>query len=354
MFQQFTTIAVLAMALGMAPAASAESERIMLTEAQQARLGVQTGDAQMADRQALVVVPGRISTPLDAMLTVPAPFAGIVQAIQALEGAEVNAGDVLLSITSNDYLETQARHAQAMAEFKVLKASAERLKTLAGEGVVAEARAEAAEADAARAKAELAATKRLLAQVKPAEGHKGAYNLIAPKDARIAELTVMPGEMIDMLDSAVVLEDAGNLWVEAELPSRFLGQTSAGEKVSLQPSGIEAEIIAIGRTVDQKSRSVTVRARLDANDGLRPGQSVQVTIFGRVEAGALSVPREAVVRLAGGEVVFLAEGGGYRIVPVTVLSRGVDKAIIKGEISPGAKVATRALTELKALALEGE
>ncbi len=354
MVRHFTTVAALSLALAVAPAVSAEGGQIALSKTQEVHLGVRTGGVEAASRQALVVVPGRVTTPLDARLTVAAPFAGVVQAIHVLEGGDVKAGDVLLTITSNDFLEAQTRHAQAQADYRAMKASADRLKTLSEEGVVAAAKAEVAEADAARAKAELAAARRLLDRAKPVSGQKGVYSLIATKDATIAQLDVMPGEMIHSLDGAVVLESAGALWVEAELPSRFLGQTTTGEKVTLQPSGAVAKIIAIGRTVDPQSRSVTVRAQLEANDGLHPGQSVQVTIFGGVEGGALSVPRDAVVRFSGGDVVFVAEAGGYRIVPVTVLSRGSDKAIVRGALSKGAKVAVSALTELKALALEGE
>jgi len=354
MVQHFTRLAALSLVLAMAPAVSAEGDQIALSKTQETHLGVRTGDVLAADRQALAVVPGRVTVPLDARLTVAAPFAGVVQAIHVLEGSEVKAGDVLLTITSNDYLEAQARHVQARADYRALKASADRLATLSREGVVAAARAEAAEADAARAKAELAVARRLLGRATPVSEQKGVYSIIAPKDATIAQLDVMPGEMIHSLDGALVLESAGALWVEAELPSRFVGQTSTGEKVTLQPSGAEAKIIAIGRTVDPQSRSVTVRAQLEANNGLRPGQSVQVTVFGGVEGGALSVPRASVVRLSGEDVVFVANDGGYRVVPVTVLSRGADNAIVRGALLQNAKVAISALTELKALALEGQ
>ncbi|MFC4348056.1 efflux RND transporter periplasmic adaptor subunit [Kordiimonas lipolytica] len=354
MLQHYTVAAVLSLALAVAPTVSAEGGQIALSQTQQARLGVQTGDVQAAERQALVVVPGRITPPLDARLAVAVPFAGIVQAIHVLEGANVKTGDSLLTVASNDFLEAQARLSRAQADYRALKSAAERLKTLSREGVVALGRAEAAEAEATRANAELAATRRMLDSAKPVAGQKGTYSLVAPHDATIAQLQVMPGEMIHTLDSAVVLEGTGALWVEAELPSRFLGKITLGDMVSLQPSGAGAKIIAIGRTVDPQSRSVTVRAELDRNDSLRPGQSVQVTVFGVAEEGAFSVPRDAVVRLAGGDAVFVAERGGYGVVPVTVLSRGAHQAIVTGPLSAGAKVAISALTELKALALEGD
>lgn len=345
-------IAATAMALALGPiSASAQDGPILLSQTQVASLGIRHADVRPAERQPLVVVPGRITAPLDARLTMAAPFAGTVLSVHTLEGAKVNAGEELLVIASNDYLVAQARHTQAEAEYRTLKASVDRLKVLVDEGVVAEARLQATEAEAARARAELATTARLLAQVKPADGGQGAYILVAPKDATIARLPVMPGDMVDALDGAVVLDDAGALWLEAELPARFLDQVMVGDMARLDTYGTVGKIIAVGRVVDRQSRSVTVRAALDNPASLKPGQSVQATILGAAQTGSLSVPRDALIRLAGKDVVFLLAGGGYRPVSVEVLSRGADEAIVTGSLAAGEQVAVSGLTELKALAM---
>ncbi|WP_417450622.1 efflux RND transporter periplasmic adaptor subunit [Kordiimonas sp.] len=353
MFRCLMAATVMVLALGPMSAATGE-EFIHLSDTQIARLGIAHGEVRAGERQQLTVVPGRITAPLDALLTMAAPFAGTVLSVQTLEGAKVSAGADLLVIASNEYLAVQSRHAQAAADYRALKASADRLKTLSDEGIVAEARLQAKEAEAARATVELEATARLLEQVKPVQGQQGAYSLVAPKDATIAQLSVMPGDMIDALDGAVVLEDAGALWLEAELPARFMGQVTVGDTARLEAYGIAGKIIAVGRVVDRQSRSVTVRAALESHAALKPGQSVQAMILSAAQAGSLSVPRDAIVRLAGDEVVFLLTANGYQPIPVTVLSRGVNEAIVTGNLTKGAKVAVSGLTELKALALEGQ
>jgi cobalt-zinc-cadmium efflux system membrane fusion protein len=319
-----------------------------------ASLGIRHADTRPATLQPLVVVPGRITAPLDARLSVTAPFAGTVLSVQVLEGASVNAGEALLVIASNEYLSAHARHTQAQADYWALKASVERLRILSEEGVVARARLQATEAEAARARADLEATARLLAQVKPVEGLHGAYSLVAPKDATVARLPVVPGDMLDALDGAVVLEDEGALWLEAELPARFLTQVAPGDAVRLEAYDVEGKIIAVGRVVDRQSRSVMVRAALDSHTTLRPGQSVQATVLSMAQAGTLSVPRVALVRLAGNEIVFLLADDGYHPIVVNVLSRGAEEAVIAGDVPEGAKVAVSGLTELKALAMEDQ
>lgn len=352
MFPRLITAALAVGMLGFMPV-SAEDNQIALSEKQIERLGVQYADVEIASRQALAVVPGRITSPLDARLTVAVPFSGTVLTVDVLEGAEVKAGQSLLTIASNDYAQALAQYKQAEAEYRAQKASADRLKSLAEVGIVAAARAETAAAKARQAEAGLELSGSLLANAKQIEGGKGSYSLVAPKSATVAELQVRPGDMIDTLDSAIAMEYAETLWLEADLPARFLDQTAVGEEVRLEASGVEGKIIAIGRIVDQYSRSVTVRAALNSSTGLLPGQSMQATIFGAVQAGALSVPRDALVRLSGMDVVFVVSPTGFTSVPVQVLSRDADKAIIVSEIGQGAKVAVSGLTELKALALEG-
>lgn len=353
MFRRLMAVTVMSFALGIVPAVAQEGQ-IRLSTAQVERLGIRHAEASLAGRQPLAVVPGRITAPLDARLTMAAPFAGTVLSVAALEGSKVFAGDELLVIASNEYLAAQSRLSQTVADYGAQKASLDRLQVLSDEGIVARARVEAAEAAAASTKAELRAMKQLLAQVKPVPAQQGAYSLVAPREATIAQLAVMPGDTVNTLDSAVVLDDAGALWLEAELPSRFLGLVSAGDTVKLDAYGVAGNVIAVGRVVDRQSRSVTVRATLDDHATLKPGQSVQATIFGTAPEGALSVPRKALVRLAGNDVVFALGDGSYQPVAVNVLSRGADEAIITGNLTEGAKVAISGLTELKALAMEGQ
>ena len=58
--------------------------------------------------------------------------------------------------------------------------------------------------------------------------------------------------------------------------------------------------------------------------------------------------------MAGKEIVFVLTEDGYQPVEVTVFSRGADDAVVAGGLVPGAKVAISGLTELKALAMEGQ
>lgn len=353
MFRCLVIATVLSSALGTFPAA-AQEQQIRLSAAQVARLGIGHGEASVATRQPLAVMPGRITAPLDARLTMAAPFAGTVLSVGALEGAGVHAGDELLVIASNDYLAAQSRYSRVVADYQALTASVLRLRTLSDEGIVARARLETAEAELAGAEAEREAMAQLLAQVKPVRGQQGAYSLVAPREAIIAQLAVTPGDTVGTLDGAVVIESAGDLWLEAALPSRLLGQVSVGDAVTLETYGVEGRVIAVGRVIDQHSRAVTLRAVMDGHPELNPGQSVQATIFAAAPEGTLSVPRAALVRLTGKDIVFVLTEGGYQSVDVTVFSRGADDAIVAGRLAPGARVAVSGLTELKALAMEGQ
>ena len=329
------------------------AQQIDLTATQIKRLGIQTHAAEVAETLNLTTIPGRVTAPLHTRVAIAVPFGGTVLSVDVLEGAKTERNKPLLTIASSEYLNAQTALSQHETEFRVAQASAERLRKLASEGIVSETRAEQAEADAAQITVALAAMHSRLAHTKPAPNQAGAYRLMAQNNVTVATLTVNPGDPIEALQTVIVLQASDQLWLQASLPATTAKLVRVGDRVAASPGDIQGEVIAVGLNIDPVSRSVMLRANIDKADGARPGQNVLATLIGQAPAGALIIPRTALVRLNGTYVVFVAQNGGFQVVPANVLSRGPDRATIMAPIGAGDQLAISGLTELKALAQQG-
>jgi len=331
-------------------AGQAQAQQINLSPSQIERLGIQAQPAEAAKLLSLATIPGRITAPLDAQLAIAVPFRGTVLTVDVLEGAKVVNGKSLLSIASNDYLNARTELMQHEAEYHMARASADRLRILSIEGIAAESRAEEAEARAAQIEVALKAMRSRLSQTKATPDQAGIYRLISLGNATVATLVTNPGESVEALETAVVLKASDRVWLEALLPAALATKVQPGDSVSISPGNKQGKVIAVGLNVNPISRSVVLRAEIDKSSDLRPGQNVLATIIGQAPPDAVMVPREALVKLANNDVIFVARGGGFDIVPVNILARGKETATIEGPIAPADYVATTGLTALKALA----
>lgn len=348
MFLRLATATVLLASI-FAPRALAQ--QIDLSAVQIERLGIRVQSAEITQMLSLATIPGQIAAPLDARLAVAVPFGGTVLTVDVLEGSTVENGKSLLSIVSRDYLNARADLAQLEAEYSMARALADRLRKLTAAGIAAETRAEAAEATTVQIEAALNAVRSSLLQTETATGQASTYRLVALSTARVATLAVTPGESVEALETAIVLQASERLWLEAPLSAALAARVRLGDSISLSPGNGKGKVIAVGLNVDPKSRSVILRAEIEeGSSDARPGQNVLATIFTQAPSGTLSVPRQALVRLAGNDVVFAVRSGGFEVVPVNILARGRENAAIMGPIAAGSLVAASGLTELKALA----
>jgi cobalt-zinc-cadmium efflux system membrane fusion protein len=318
-----------------------------VTPQQVQRLGIRTAPVQPAAHQAGVSVLGRVTPAPDARVPVSAPFAGTVRSLVGLEGTLVRKGAVLAVIVSADMHAAQAKLRGQAAHARSAKAAADRARALVAEGIAPASRAEEAEADAAAASAELAALQSATARASGAAG--GEYRLLAPVDGRVAAISVSAGDQVTAMQPVLVMDTGDGVWVEAALPASMIGRVAAGDGVKVEGGPATGVVAAAGTSIDPKTRSATVRARLTDPAGLVTGQTVRMSIFRKAQGGSFNIPRNAVVQLASGMAVFVARAGGFEVVPVQVLARGAQEATVTGRLRAGDRVAQSGVSELKVL-----
>lgn len=331
--------AVAALTLSAAPALAAGP--IALSAAQEKAMGVTLTNARPVSGAPLAAVPATVTPPLNDRRVIAAPFAGTVLRVHVLEGQAVRAGTPLVTLFSREALAVSSELAQNQAELGVAEAAARRTRQLASEGVIAGARAEEAEARAAQARAMVGERRRLLAG---AGGRSGEYVLRAPIEGRVASLGVQPGAGLEAMAPAVVIDRADRLWIEARVSPAIAQKTKIGHPVRV--GAANGRVVAVGTSMDPRTRSLTLRAELDAAAGLVPGQTVTAILMSPAPAGAQTIPRAALVRDVAGARVFVKTAAGYQSQAVTVVGAAGSEAVVTG-LPAGARVAATGAAQLK-------
>ena len=328
-------------------AAAAQARIVPITPQQMQRLGIRTSEARPAATQPGISVLGRVTPAPDSRIPVSAPFAGSVQSLIKLEGQAVKKGEALAVIASADAGAAAGRLQGQEAQYRNAKAAADRARALVKEGIAPQSRAEEAVAAEEAAAAELAASRSAMARASRLA--EGGYRLISPQSGRIASVDVHVGDQVAAMAPVMTIDTRSELWLEGALPASAVGRVAPGDTVRVDGmASVTGEVVAVGASIDPKTRSATMRARLNAPGALVGGQTVRLTVLQRAGENDLTLPRAAVVDLGGSPAVFVQRQGGFEAVPVRVLARGPADATVRGRLAAGDRAAISGLSELKA------
>ncbi|MEO7200041.1 MAG: efflux RND transporter periplasmic adaptor subunit, partial [Dokdonella sp.] len=325
--------ALLLLAL-LAPAVQAQTP-ITLDADQQRLLGVHSAVAVPAPHLVLPHLSATVEAAFDATAVVTAPYAGTVTRVLQLEGAQVNAGQVLARIQSRDVLSLEAASVRAGSEAQLARSQAQRDQQLVDEGIIAASRAQGSAARAAQANAsQREASLGLKLAPRPADAAPGEYELRAPVAGRILQRHVVPGQSIEALASAFLIGSGDAVDVSIRVHAAQAAQIERGTIVSIDGSAASCEIIAAALAADVSTQSVLMRARCENASDLMPGQHVQASISPQAPDGAIEIPRTALIRIDQVAGIYVQSGDSYQHVAVEVLGTTGDNVIVRGEI-PG-------------------
>jgi HlyD family secretion protein len=305
------------------------------------RVTVHPGDAVMAGQVVARVAPPA-SPPLDARTRSEA-----TARLAAAQGAEAEATAAL----------ARARVAAGQGERDL-----DRARELARQGSTASADAEAAEA-AARVRAEEArmagaALLRAGAEVAAARaalqtGGPGGrtVEVRAPARGMVLRVPRESGGPVAAGTPLVEVGDVAALEVVVDLPTADAVRVRPGQAARLTGWGGSAVLEARVRLVEpgaftkvsplgveEQRVNVLLDPRGPGWDALGDGYAADVAVVVREHADAVRVPSSALFSAAGGDALFLVDGGRARLVRVEVAGRAAGLAALARGLEPGARV----------------
>jgi len=181
----------------------------------------------------------------------------------------------------------------------------------------------------------------------------------------VVERNVVIGQLVDATTNAFKVINTNTVWVDGQIYEKdiakinrktnalFTSETYRNEKFN-------GRIIYIGQTVDEQTRTITVRSEFsNANNKLRPQMYGELKIPVGVNAKAIMIPAEAVVKEAEQEYAFVQTSDSTFEQRKVITGSSVDNRIeIKEGLREGEKVVSKGVfylkSELKKEELEGD
>jgi RND family efflux transporter MFP subunit len=320
---------------------------------------VRHGEIQDA-RRFLGEVAALEETPLGARIV------SQVLAVNVREGDRVRRGQALIELDSRELEDAAASSEAAIAAASETVAAAEQAyaaerDAAARDQVLVEARAipreqwDRSQASLAAAKARLEASRAQLTSARRASDtartRRGFAIIEAPFDGVVSARSASPGDLAAPGRPLVSVVRNNNLSVRVKVPQEFIGSLRVGGHVQLEtPGGPQtAKVSRIFPSMDS-ARLATIEADLPEGEGvLIPGSTVPVEVP-RASAAGLLIPADAMLENRASPVTFVVADGRAHIVPVRVIARTAESAIVSGELRDGDRIVVGRPSRLMLLA----
>lgn len=271
-----------------------------------------------------VIATGVIRPMVGAEVNVGSRISGTVVNLPVEVGDKVEVNELLAELdrTALEAAADQVRADIALAEPRVALAEAvlKRRQRLAGKGLASDEDLETAERDLAVERARLEAGK---ARLRSAEIMLGYTEIRAPIRGVVAEVATREGETVAADYSAptfVTIIDLGRLEVLAYVDETDIGRVQLGQAASFSvdtypDTEFTAIVTAIQPRAELRGSVVNYIVRLDFeptdNFILRPEMTAHVQLVVNERDGALTAPRNSLIRRDGRQYVMLEQNGKW-------------------------------------------
>ena len=262
-------------------------------------------------------------------VVVSAQESGVIRRIVRDKGARIRAGQAIVRL-DDAILRAQVQAATAQATYAE-EVWERRRKLWEEDGVGSELAYHEAQYAAEESRGNLAALSERLARTVVTAPISGVL------DARLVEL----GAMVSPGTAVARIVQADSVRIMAGVPERYALDLSAGASASvafdvLPGEAFDGSIVYAGVTVDPENRTFPIELTI-ANPGgsIKPGMVASITVVQEELTAAIVAPRQALVSLEDGHMVFVVEesGGEARAAGRQVrvsLSQGNDAVVASG------------------------
>jgi cobalt-zinc-cadmium efflux system membrane fusion protein len=296
--------------------------------------------------------------------------AGRVASMEARLGDPVKAGQVLAYIESPELGRARADYLGAVTRARVAEDNYKREKELLTKGITSEREAREAESAFAVANAERNAAETKLhavglsdaeiAALRPDEHYSSRFPLRTPIGGVVIEIFATLGQTVEAGAPLFTVGDLSEVWVLLDVFEGQLSQVHTRQPVTVRVDAYPDRVFTgrvdyVGDVVDERSRTIQVRVVVPNRDRLlKPGMfaTAEIATTDRTDAGeeaaGVVVPRAAVQKIGGRNLVFVAEGENrFKAVEVRLGRTSVNDAEILQGLEPGTRVVTRGAFILK-------
>jgi RND family efflux transporter MFP subunit len=248
---------------------------------------------------------------------------GMVKEVSFQEGGRLRRGQVLLRLDTQD-LEQELQALEATlraseAELRRLEGDFRRIEALYSAGSVARQRYEQG---LWALKAQQASAEALKARLRRLKIRLGKSTIRSPFDALVLRKHTEVGQWVAPGTVVATLAEDEQIEILVNVPQEMLPFIRPGQEVEFEALGRNgrAQVLAVVPRADVPSRSFPVRLRAPNPGGFfKQGMEAWVWLPAGRPVQAFLVNRDALLNLQGQWVLFVAQEGRARMVPVKLL-----------------------------------
>ncbi len=359
------------------------SEVVKLSAESIKQIKLETETVSLQPFTGYLTIPAKVITNQDNEAQIGSLVQGRVHKVFVKVGDFVSSGQVLMTVEGLDVGEIKASFLIAKAALDYTKANYERQKKLFDEKIGSQKALLESQAEYEKALAEFKAEDKKIHSVglsdedvtdgNKSEDHtSGTLPIKSSINGIVVERNVVIGQLVDATTNAFKVINTSSVWIDGQIYEKditkinqktnalFTSETYRNEKFN-------GRIIYIGQTVDEQSRTITVRGEFkNTNSKLKPQMFGELKIPISSNAKAILIPEEAVVRESGEDYVFvqtsdttMPNGGRAFELRKVITGSSVDNRIeIKEGLREGEKVVSKGVfylkSELKKEEIEGD
>jgi len=329
---------------------------IKLSPAQTKQAGIVTETVQMRAESQTVIAPGTIAFNAYALADITTLVDAMVHARFVRLGDQVKQGQKLVTLNSTALAQAEADYLKARAEHERSRQELQRLKKLAQQKIVSQARLQQAQSTYQSMFANLAAAKATLYSYSLNKADisgllkqevYGLLTLRAPHTGTVVADNFRIGQYLAAGSRLMQIVDESYVWVEVNIPETLLSDIRVGRSATVNPKGTkehyQGTVINIHHQLDAVTRTAGVRLKIrNSGDQLHPGMFVSAEIATGSGQEALLISEHAVQRQGSELIVFVEEETGHferREVETGKTGMGM-VAILKG-LKPGESVVVK-------------
>lgn len=307
--------------------AAPDDHLVTLTRDQLKNAGLVAGRMERRSLGVLLPVQGVVDVPPQNMVSISAPLGGYLRSTDLLPGMEVQKGRTLAIMEDPRFIQLQQEYLVTAGKVRMLEQENARQHTLnttktTSDKVFQEV---STELNTQQVTLRSLAEQLRLIGVEPeglsADNISRTVPLRSPIHGWVAKVNVNIGRYVQPTDVLFELVDPSDIHLALTVFEKDLPKVREGQEVHARPTAhpddeYEAEVILMGRSLDN-DRSTVVHCHFTKSPrDLVPGMAMSATLESRTDS-VWCVPGEAIVNIAGGHAIFLQRSDStFTLAPV--------------------------------------
>ncbi len=349
---------------------NSEKIKVKIEPAIAAKAGILTVEVMKQKVSETLTANAETAFPADAYARLCPKVPGTIVEVAKKEGDEVKKGDTLAVLDSVELAGAKSAYRKAFAVRKLRERTVAVEKDLVSKGasagnVLAQAETELEEArieesSAAQRLGNLGLPAAEVERVEREDDTTGRMPILAPFDGVVVERSAVLGEVAGTDRVLFAVADLSQMWLTIHVYEKELPKLKVDQRVTFTVEGMDSKVvrgkvISIGAAVDDRTRTIPVRASLKNKERL-----LRANMFGRAavvvhdEEEVLVLPREAVQWEGCHNVVFVRIGPStYQTRKVDLGWAGKDHVEVRSGVVAGDAVVTQGSFLMKTEILKG-